>query len=208
MIRMRVAMALLVGCAGALGAQAGAATSASAGLVPEGFGSRKQDEIAVKLQNLGLLIKAIPLDEAILRLLAPDSHRALRSIRESRAKQLEAIAARTGVARVQAWYVTYYTLEPGEARYEPMDVVLRSGGRDYRPLDVMAVTPGFGEGRVAQRQQQSAIFVYDASIDLSQPVTVLAAGQQSTGWTETLSLLDAERSAVWSRSSAGTQKKP
>ncbi len=206
-MRLGIALAAVSGCAPAQVAPSGGVQPAAQdALPPAGFGSLRQDDIAVKLQNLGLSIKAIPMDESVLRLLAPDSYRALHGLRESRAKELAGIAARTGMA-VQTWYVTFYTVEQGEARFDATDLVLRGAGRDYRPLEMLALTPAFGNGRVAQRQQQQAIYVFDASIDLSQPLTLLAAGQQSTAWTDALQRLDAERAAVWSRASAA-QKKP
>lgn len=199
------------GVGAALAVLAGAAAAQQGGreaLPPAGFGSLKQDDVAVKLQNLGLAIKLLPLEESVIRLLAPDSYRALHGLRESRSRELDAIARRMGLPSVQAWYVTFYTLEQGEARFNASDLVLRGAGRDNRPLDVLALTPSFGDGRVAQRQQQQAIYAFDPSIDLSQPLTVLAAGQQSTAWTDGLQRLDSERSAVWSRASAAAPKKP
>lgn len=212
---MQRALRATCGVWGAVAALAGTAAGTAAAqqgardaLPPAGFGSLRQDDVAVKLQNFGLAIKLIPLEESVIRLLAPDSYRALRGLRESRAKELEAIARRMGLPSVQAWYVTFYTLEQGEARFNASDVVLRGAGRDNRPLDVLALTASFGNGRVAQHQQQQAIYAFDPSIDLSQPLTVLAAGQQSTAWTDGLQRLDSERSAVWSRASAAAPKKP
>lgn len=208
---MQRALRATCGVWGAVAALAGSAAAqqgARDALPPAGFGSLRQDDVAVKLQNFGLAIKLIPLEESVIRLLAPDSYRALRGLRESRAKDLAAIARRMGLPSVQAWYVTFYTLEQGEARFDASDVVLRGGGRDSRPLDVLALTAAFGNGRVAQRQQQQAIYAFDPSIDLSQPLTVLAAGQESTAWTDGLPRLDSERSAVWSRASAAAAKRP
>jgi hypothetical protein len=199
-----VVVAALVSTPGSTLAQQGARDA----LPPAGFGSLRQDDVAVKLQNLGLAIKAIPLDESVIRLLAPDSYRAMRAQRESRAKELAAIAARMGLPSVQVWLVTYYTLEQGEARYDATDLVLRDASRDSRPLEVLPLTPAFSNGRVAQRVQQQALYLFDPSIDLTQPLTLLAAGQQSTGWTDGLQRLDSERAAVWSRAGAASQKKP
>ncbi|MBI1808503.1 MAG: hypothetical protein HYR75_01285, partial [Gemmatimonadetes bacterium] len=122
----------------AVAAGAAAQPAARGALPPAGFGSLRQDDIAVKLQNMGLSIKAIPLDEGIIRLLAPDSYRAMRAQRESRAKELAAIAARMGLPAVQVWLVTYYTLEQGEARFDATDLVMRTPTGDFRPLEVLA----------------------------------------------------------------------
>ena len=208
MVRTLLVAAALAAAARPGNAQQGLSQGTRDALPPAGFGSLKQDDIAVKLQNLGLTIKAIPLDESAIRLLAPDSYRALHAQRESRAKELAAIASRMGLPRVQAWLVTYYTLDQGEARFDATDVVLRTPGRDYRPLEVIALTPSFSSGRVAQKAAQQALYAFDPSVDLTQPLTVLAAGQQSTAWTDVQPVLDSERSAIWSRASAPQTKKP
>ena len=48
--------------------------------VPVGFGTLRQDEIAIRLELQGLIVRAIPLDENLIRLLTPDSYRALREL--------------------------------------------------------------------------------------------------------------------------------
>jgi hypothetical protein len=173
------------------------------GLIPAGFGTLRQDQIAIRVQINGLTVSAIPLEESVIRTLAPDSYRTLHAIRESRKAALEALRARSGLAGVQAWYVTYFNVQQGEARFDALDLLVHSVGQDFRPLDALPVTPGFGDGRVAQRGQTSAIYAFDPQIDLNQPLTVTALGQQTTVWGDTmLPLIERERSMVWSRASA------
>jgi hypothetical protein len=155
------------------------------------------------LQALGLTMSAIPLDESVIRTMAPDSYRTLHALRESKKPALEALRMRNGLAGVQAWYVTYFNIQQGEARFDAFDFLVHSMGQDFRPLDALPLTPGFGEGRVAQRGQQSAIYVFDAQIDLNQPLTVTTLGQQSTVWGDVvLPLIERERSLIWSRAPA------
>jgi hypothetical protein len=172
-------------------------------LIPAGFGTLRQDQIAIRLQTLGLTISAIPLEESVIRTLAPDSYRTLHALRESKKAALEAVRLRTGMTSVQAWYVTYFNIQQGEARYDPFDFLVHSVGQDFRPLDALPLTPGFADGRVAQRGQQSAIYAFDPQIDLNQPLTVTALGQQTTVWGDVvIPLVERERSLIWSRSAA------
>ena len=174
------------------------------GLIPAGFGTLRQDQIAIRVQTLGLTVSAIPLEESVIRTLAPDSYRSLHALRESKNAALAALASRNGFAAVQAWYVTFFNIQQGEARFDAFDFVVRSAGQDFRALDALPLTPGFGGGRVAQRGQQSAIYAFDPQLDLNQPLTVATLGQQSTVWGDaTLPLVERERSAVWSRAAAG-----
>ena len=155
------------------------------------------------MQTLGLTVSAIPLEESVIRTLAPDSYRTLHAIRESKKAALEALRARNGLASVQAWYVWFFNVQQGDARFDAFDFLVHSVGQDFRPLDALPLTPGFSDGRVAQRGTQAAVYAFDPQIDLNQPLTVTALGQQSTVWGDTmLPLIERERSLVWSRSSA------
>lgn len=177
-------------------------------LPPAGFGSMRQDDIALVVQHLGLTVKAIPLDESVIRALAPDSYRSMHALGESKARQLDAIARRLGLSSVQVWYVSFSTVEQGEARYDAYDFLVRSGGQDFRPLDVLALTPGFGEGRVRAREAQFAILAFDPAIDLNQPLVLTVATQQNSAWTDILRRLEQERTLIWSRAGAPVPKKP
>jgi len=170
------------------------------GLIPAGFGTLRQDQIAIRLQSNGLTVSAIPLDESVIRTLAPDSYRTLHAIRESKKAGLEALRIRNGLASIQAWYVTFFNIQQGDARFDAFDLLVHSVGQDFRPLDALPLTPGFGDGRVAQRGQQSAVYAFDPQVDLNQPLTVTSLGQQTTVWGDTmLPLIEIERSSVWSR---------
>jgi hypothetical protein len=179
------------------------------GLIPAGYGTLRQDEIALVAQNLGLVVKAIPLDESVIRTLAPDSYNNLHKIRESRTRDLEGIRSRLGLPAVQSWYITFFNSEKGEARYDAGDVLVRSAGRDFRPLEVLGLKPGFGDGRLAQFGTQSALYAFDPAINLAQPLTVTIGTQTSNAWSDVLRKIELERSLVWSRAGAtAVQKKP
>ncbi len=173
-------------------------------IVPAGYGTLRQDQIAIRVQTLGLTVSAIPLEESVIRTLAPDSYRTLHALRESKKVALEALRARNGLTSVQAWYVTFFNVQQGDARFDAFDLLIHSAGQDYRALDALPLTPGFGDGRVAQRGQQSAVYAFDPQIDLNQPLTVTALGQQTTVWGDTmLPLIERERTLIWSRAPAG-----
>ena len=211
--RVVAVAACAISFAGPAGAQDGKAKAADStrmdatrhptgdGLIPAGFGTLRQDQIAIRMQTLGLTVSAIPLDESVIRTLAPDSYRSLHALRESKQAALAALAQRNGTTGVQAWYVTFFNVQQGEARFDAFDFLVRSAGQDYHPLDALPLTPAFSGGRVAQRGQQSAIYAFDPQIDLNQPLTITSLGQQTTVWGDTmLPLIERERSAVWSRS--------
>jgi hypothetical protein len=213
------ALPLLPGAPGHIAWAQGARDSARAdsmrrsprtGLVPAGFGSLHQADIAITATNLGLTVSAIPLDESVIRTLAPDSYRTMRALRENKSRQLEAVRSRMGLPSVEAWYVTFFNVQQGEAPFDPGDFVVRSAGQDFRALDVFPISTGFGDGRVRQNEKKSAIYAFDPQVDLTQPIVVTTLGQQVTTWGDNLPRIEQERSLIWSRASATGEapKKP
>lgn len=174
----------------------------AADTIPAGFGSLRRDEVAVSVQVQGLTIRAIPLDEQVLRTLAPDTYRSLHALVASRSRALDGIRNRTGLAAVQAWHVAFFNAQQGEARFDPRGMQLRSAGRDFRPLDVIALVAGYDDGRLAQGRTADAIFVFDPAVQLGQPITVTLAGLATDAWADVIPRLERERSAVWSRATA------
>lgn len=177
-------------------ADTGAATAA---LVPAGFGTLRQDDLALRLDVFSLQVRALALEESILRTLAPDSYRALLGLRESQRDQLGAIARRTGATQFSLWYVSFFSVEPGETRFSPMDLVITNVGRDFRPLGVMPLTPGFGQHRVRQRETHSAVYVFDGQLNANQPLVVTYETARNGDWAATLQRIERERLLIRSR---------
>lgn len=171
-------------------------------LIPAGFGTLRQDDISIRLQIGGKQVKALPLDESVIRTLSADSYRALRGLQESVRAQITERAQRSGTQRYSLWYVSFYGIEP-EARFSPRDVIITSSGRDFRPIDVLPLSAGFGSERLAQREAQQAIYLFDAAVDLTQPLIVTIEGTPSTSWGSTLRRIELERALIRSRASRG-----
>jgi len=168
--------------------------------VPVGFGSLRQDDIAIRLQPAGLIVRAIPLDENVIRLLTPDSYRALRDLEESNRAAIERVTRRSGGTRPAAWYVSFYGLQP-DARFSPMELVIMSAGQDFRPLDVIPLSTGFGEQRLRQRETQSAVYLYPGEVDVDHPLVVTFQGERDATWEQILQRIERERALVRARAS-------
>jgi len=175
--------------------------------VPPGFGSLRQDDIALKVTpSSGLQVRAIPLDERVIRLLSPDSYKALREQLNSKQAAIQAVRERNRLPSYSLWVVSFFALEQGETRLSPQEFIISNTGRDFRPLDVLPMTPGFGEYRLRQREVQTAVLVFDGALDVFQPTSATIEGQTSaTDWGRVLQLIERERSLVRSRAAA---KKP
>lgn len=190
------------GAAGGAPSPAGrpADDTSGTGLVPAGYGTLRQDDIAIRLQSQGLQVKVLPLDESVIRTLAPDSYRSLRELVRSKQPSVDSIARRYGGGPVSLWHVSFYGVEP-ETRFSPMELLITSAGRDLRPLDVLPLSSGFGEQRLRQRETKSAIYVFDGAVDVGHQLAVSFQGERSDAWSETVQRIERERALIRSRES-------
>jgi hypothetical protein len=173
--------------------------SMSSTLIPAGFGTVRQDSISIVLQPEGVRVSAIPLDESVIRVLAPDSYRSLHATLESRRQQIMQRAAMHSVRDPRVWIVRFVGLAP-DARFVPTDFTVTSGGREYRPFDILPLSPGFGSQRLQPREQQSALLLFEEGLDVSQPLVVTMGSQRNTDWeTILLKTIDPERAAIRAR---------
>ena len=175
-------------------------------LIPAAMGTLRQDDIAITLQSNGVRIAAIPLDENVIRTLAPDSYRSLHAALENRRQQVMQRASVHGIREPRVWYVTFTGLT-ADARFIPTDITVTSGGREFRPVDVVGLTSGFSEQRVQPRESQKGLLVFDEALDVSQPVTVIIGSERNTDWSADrsegiLSRIEAERAQIRARASA------
>ena len=173
-------------------------TLADPTLIPAGYGTLRQDDIALRVEVQQLQVKAIPLDESIIRVLSPDSYRALHGLVESQRARINEAAARRGLQAPRIWYVSFYALQP-DVRFSPQEVVLQSAGREFRPLDIIPLGNGFGDGQLRQRETQSALYIFDSTLDLQQPIALQVQSERSERWGEILQRVERERALVRSR---------
>jgi len=173
------------------------------GLVPPGFGTLKQDDVSLRLQSSSLQVRAMPLDESIIRLLSPDSYRAMSELKRSKQDAIAAVARRNAVRELSLWYVSFFAVEQGETRFSPREFIVRNVGRDFRPLEVIPLTPGFGEQRLRQNGRQDALYVFDGQLDPQQPLTIGYATAQNDEWRNILPQIERERARVRGRAAAG-----
>ena len=173
------------------------------GLVPPGYGTLKQDDVSLRLQSSSLQVRAMPLDESIIRLLSPDSYRAMSELKRSKQDAIAAVARRNAVRELSLWYVSFFAVEQGETRFSPREFIIRNVGRDFRPLDVIPLTPGFGEQRLRQNGRQDALYVFDGQLDPQQPLTIGYATAQNDEWRNILPQIERERARVRGRAAAG-----
>jgi hypothetical protein len=124
-------------------------------------------------------------------------------LKRSKASAIALIARRNAVRDLSVWYVSFFAVERGETRFSPMEFIISNVGRDFRPLDVIPLTPGFGEQRLSQNGRQDALYVFDGQLDVQQPLTVSYETARNADWASLLPVIERERSLVRSRAGAG-----
>lgn len=169
--------------------------------LPVGYGTLRQEDLALRVQLPAVLVRVLPLDESVIRVLSPDSYRALHDLVASHRDEIQSQARRYGANRPSLWYFSYFGIQP-DARFSPEEVIIASGGRVFRPLALIPLSPGFGEQRLEQRGVQTAIYLFDDGIDVNLPLVVTVQGVSSSGWEANLRRIERERALVRSRAAA------
>jgi hypothetical protein len=117
---------------------------------------------------------------------------------ESRRPAISRLASQHGLLRGSVWYVSFYGLAP-EAHFSPLELTVSSAGRDFRPVEVIPMSSGFGSQRLQPRETQSALYLFEDALDVNQPVTVSFGTQTSNSWATTLRTIERERALIRSR---------
>lgn len=180
-----------------LGAQ-GAAPSAPGDTVPPGFGSLRRDDIVLRFATDQLQLQILPLDERVIRLLAPDTYRSLAQLIQSRQRDITDAASRAGLTGWTLVMVTFYGQAPG-ARFTPEDVQIQSRGQLFRPEAVVPLSPTWNTLQLDQRQQAVAIYLYDEGISWFEDLSASYQSSPPASWSRSLQLLQRERARVQAR---------
>jgi hypothetical protein len=169
-------------------------------LPPPGYGTLAQNRITIPLIQGNLQIKIVPLDEWVILMTAPDTHRRLNRYKTSRFDEIQDISIRNGERFFpHVMFVTLFTRDV-QTRFELMDLVIVSQNVTYRPLGIIPISPDFGRGQLQQQVPAIALYVFSARIDLNVPMSVEYQAVRSPAWSGIKTTLDNERALVASRS--------
>lgn len=180
-----------------------AVLDSNSSLIPAGFGTLKQSDLEIVLEPEGVHVTSIPMDESVIRTLAPDSYRRLRATIDSKRTTIMQRASMRGIREPRVWYVRFYGRTP-DAHFAATDLTVTSGGRDYRPFDIVPISSGFGEQRLQPRDTQTGLLLFEEGVDASQPMVVAMGSERSLDWDTNgiLKKLDAERAAIRARATS------
>lgn len=188
----------LVACAPGARGQAPGSTE---NVVPPGYGTLNQDQIAITMRTDDLEIRFIPLEEELLRLLAPDGYASLHQLVESRRSQIDSASARSGVSSPGILMVSFFGQNPG-ARYDPQQVNLYIRSQLYRAFHIVPFTTNFDSYQVDVRERAIALFLFEEPIPVFEGFQVAYDGRISDAWLGRISQLQRERTRAQGRAQA------
>jgi hypothetical protein len=129
-------------------------------------GLLERDDITARMRGGDLEITATIMDERIIRYATKEMRDYLSKLKEDYLSDNMNYDP-DDPKRPIPWLVTFRALGQ-EIRYEPHEVVIYNYGQEYRPVDIIPVSPAFNS-KVAyiRRPPLSAIYLFDRSIDLN-----------------------------------------
>ena len=188
------------------GTHAGAQAAAPVGLgdtVPAGFGTLRRDDITLRFATTQLQLQILPLDERVIRLLAPDTYQSLEQLIQSKQKDLADAARSLSVTNPALVLVTFYGQAPG-ARFTPEDVQLQARGRLFRPQAQVPLSPTWGTLQLDLRQQAVAIYLFEDGLTWSEDASASYQGTEAS-WSHSFQILQQERARVRARAMSATK---
>ena len=166
--------------------------------IPVGYGTLRRDDIVMRFSTGGVEIQVLPLDEQVIRLLAPDTYRSLVQLIQSRKLDISDAAQRGGTETPTLVMVTFLGVVP-QARFNPEDLNITSRGRLFRPVGIVPLSPTWSSYQLDARQQAVGIYLFEPGISVREDMLVTYGGLASISWTRSLRLLDQERARVKAR---------
>jgi hypothetical protein len=173
--------------------------------IPPGYGTLRRDDIVVQLSTATIGLQLLPLEQQVIRLLAPDTYRSLHELVSSRVAEIADAAQRGGTEHPTLVMVTFLGIVP-EARFNPEEVYITSRGRLFRPIGIVPLSPTWGSFQLNARQQAAAIYLFEPGISVREELTVSYQGLSSDAWSRSIRLLDQERARVKARAQSEAKR--
>lgn len=171
---------------------------ARARIAPVGYGTLRQNDLALRIRNDDIELRFVPIDERVIRLLAPDGYQTLRGLVLSRRHAVDSVASRAGVGRPGIALVSFFARRAG-ARYDPQTLTLQVRSQVFQPLGIVPLSPRFSTHQLDVREQVSALYLFEEELPVNDSFTLSYAGLISSDWLDKVPTLARERGRVSAR---------
>jgi len=125
-----------------------------------------RDDITVTMRGGDLEITVTVMDESIIRYATQELREHLRKLKEDRLA--DNMYYNPEDPKCPIPFMVNFRALGQEVRYEPHELYIYNYGQQYRPIDIVPISPNFN-GKVAyiRRPPLSAIYLFDRNIDLN-----------------------------------------
>ena len=194
------ALALLGACAPSVRAQQGDASAAetAADLPPAGYGTLNQDQIALNIRMNDLEIRVLPLDERVIRLLAPDAYESLHQLVRSRRDEIDSVDSRNGVSEPGLMLVSFFGRKPA-VQFDPTNLYLTVRNQLLRAVGIIPYSGNFNSQQLGVRDRASAIYIFEERVPVFESFGISYGAQGADSWDSHLDRLQQERARVMGR---------
>jgi len=162
-------------------------------LPPPGYGTLRLDEISILLVSGDLEIMVTPLDEAIIRVAAPDTYRRMSGMAD---------AYRASAPPGSSLFLVSFYSEQADVLFVPEEVQLISRGLRIRPGTITPIATTWGRRRLKQRQTETAIYSFVGTVDIESDLVLVYGLDQTHVWSAILPRIQQERARARARARA------
>jgi hypothetical protein len=165
------------------------------GGLPLDRGRLRQDDIALAWTRGTLAIRLVPLDERIVRLLAPDAAQSLHALIQSETPRIDSIAGLRGLRNPGIALVTFNALAPG-TRFDAQLLTISVRGQLWRSIGVVPLSAAFGNDQLDVRSAAIGLVLFDHELPVHESFVASYAEANSADWGQRLARLETERSRI------------
>jgi hypothetical protein len=175
---------------------------------PMGLGSLTQEQISISIANSQLTVRFEPLNERLLRLLAPDAYRALSGMISSRRAAIDSVSRISGASQPGLMLVTVYGNVP-DVRFEATLIGLSVNSRRIDPVGIIPLDANFSRQQLARQSVGMGLYIFADELPVYSPMVFSYGSVTAEGWASKISTFDRELARVSARArSQATQQTP
>jgi hypothetical protein len=175
---------------------------------PMGLGSLTQEQTSISIANSQLTLRFQPLNERLMRLLAPDAYRALSAMISSRRAAIDSVSRSSGATQPGLMLVTVYGNVP-DVRFEATSIGVAVNSIRIEPVGIIPLDANFSRQQLAVQSVGMGLFVFAEELPVYSPMVFSYGTVAAEGWAQKISLFDRELARVSARArSQATQQAP
>jgi len=165
---------------------------------PMGLGSLTQEQESVSIANSQLTIRFQPLNERLLRLLAPDAYRALAGMIASRGAAIDSVSRFSGTSQPGLMLVTVYGNVP-DVRFDASSVGVSVNSVRIDPVGIIPLNANFSRQQLPRQAVGQGLYVFSEELPVYSPIVFTYGSVAVEAWAQKIPVFDRELARVSAR---------